>query len=69
MGRLWERTLAELQLTIGSAARGQFMLTVWAPKACNLAAAQVRAALKAGHHPTLDCHEIRIWVDSLVQIS
>jgi hypothetical protein len=51
-------TLAELQLTTGAAARDQFMLTVWAPKACNLGAAQVRAALKAGHHPTLDCQDV-----------
>jgi hypothetical protein len=51
-------TLIQLQLTIGSAARGQFMLTVWAPTTCNPGAAKVRAALTGGHHPTLDCEDI-----------
>ena len=51
-------TLGQLQLMIGSAARGQFMLTIWAPRTCNHDAAQVSAALKAGHHPTLDCQDI-----------
>jgi hypothetical protein len=39
-----------LQLTAGSAAKGQFMLAVWAPAACNLDAAQVPAALHSHHH-------------------
>jgi hypothetical protein len=50
-------TLIQLQLTIGSAAKGQFMLTVWAPATCNLDAAKVRAALRGGHHPALDCED------------
>ena len=50
-------TLIQLQLTVGSAARGQFMLTVWAPATCNLEAAKVRAALNKGHHPALDCED------------
>jgi hypothetical protein len=51
-------TLAQLQLRIGSAARGQFMLTVWAPAACGPGPAEVRTALSRGHHPTLDCRDI-----------
>jgi hypothetical protein len=48
-------TPSMLQLTVGSEARGWFMLTVWAPGACNLDAAQVRARLRRHHHPLLDC--------------
>ena len=59
-------TLIQLQLTIGSAAKGQFMLTVWAPTTCNLDAAKVRAALRGGHHPTLDCEDtISGWAAEL----
>jgi len=50
-------TLIQLQLTAGSAAKGQFMLTVWAPTTCNLGAAKARAALREGHHPTLNCED------------
>lgn len=48
-------TPEQLQLTAGSAAKGQFMLTVWAPATCNRDAAQVLAALRGHHHPLLDC--------------
>ena len=59
-------TLIQLQLTIGSVAKGQFMLTVWAPTTCNLDAAKVRAALRGGHHPTLDCEDtISGWAAEL----
>ena len=51
-------TLAQLQVTVGSAARGQFMLTVWAPTACRPGAAQVRAAMSRGDHPMLNCRDI-----------
>jgi hypothetical protein len=48
-------TPTQLQLTAGSAAKGLFMLAVWAPAACNLDAAQVDAALVRHHHPLLNC--------------
>jgi hypothetical protein len=47
----------QLQLDVGSAAKGQFSLTVWAHKACNLDAAQVRAGLRRQLHPLLDCED------------
>jgi hypothetical protein len=48
-------TPTQLQLTAGSAARGLFMMAVWAPGACNRDAAQVLAALHRQHHPLLNC--------------
>jgi hypothetical protein len=48
-------TPTQLQLTAGSAARGQFMMSVWAPGTCNRDAVQVLAALRRHHHPLLDC--------------
>ena len=48
-------TLAELQLAVGSVAKGQFSLSVWAPGTCNPDAAQVRAALRRHDHPLLNC--------------
>jgi hypothetical protein len=48
-------TPTQLQLMAGSAAEGQFSLTVWAPGTCNLGAAQVLAALRKHHHPLLNC--------------
>jgi hypothetical protein len=50
-------TLAQLQLAVGSPARGQFSLTAWARGACNLDAAQVRAGLRRQHHPVLNCED------------
>jgi hypothetical protein len=50
-------TLAELQLEVGSAAKGQFLLTVWTRRVCNIDAAQVRANLRRQHHPVLDCED------------
>lgn len=50
-------TPEQLQLTAGSAAKGQFMMAVWTPPACNLGAAQVRAALRRHQHPLLDCSQ------------
>jgi len=59
-------TLIQLQLTVGSAAKGQFMLTVWAPTTCNLGAAKVRTALRGAYHPTLDCEDtISGWAAEL----
>jgi len=48
-------TLAELELAVGSWAKGQFSLSVWAPATCNPDAAQVRAALRKHQHPLLNC--------------
>jgi hypothetical protein len=48
-------TLAELELGVGSWAKGQFSLSVWAPATCTPDAAQVRAALRRHHHPLLSC--------------
>jgi len=50
-------TPTQLQLAAGSAAKGQFTLTVWAPATCNLDAAQVRAYLRRHIHPVLDCEQ------------
>jgi hypothetical protein len=50
----------QLQLGVGSAAKGYFSLTVWAHGACNLDAAQVRAGLRRQHHPLLDCEDADI---------
>ena len=50
-------TLAQLQLAVGSAAKGQFSLTAFARGACNLDAAQVRAGLYGRHHPMLNCED------------
>jgi len=50
-------TRTQLQLDAGSAAKGQFSLTVWARGTCNLDAAQVRAGLRRQHHPLLDCED------------
>jgi len=47
----------QLQLAVGSAAKGNFELTVWARGACNLDAAQVRAGLRRHHRPLLDCED------------
>jgi hypothetical protein len=59
-------TLAQLQLAVGSAAKGQFSLTVWASGTCNLDAAQVRADLRRHHHPLLDCEDATIgWATNL----
>ena len=56
----------ELQLGAGSAAKGQFSLTVWAHGACNPDAAQVRAALRRQHHPPLNCADANQgWVVNL----
>lgn len=63
-------TLIQLQLTAGSAAKGRFMLTVWAPTTCNLGAAKARAALRAGHHPALDCEDtISGWAAELGRLA
>jgi len=60
-------TQAELQLAVGSAAKGYFTLTVWAPGTCNLDAAQVRAYLRRHVHPLLNCAQDRgmDWADTL----
>jgi hypothetical protein len=59
-------TPAQLQLAVGSAAKGQFTLTVWARGACNLDAAQVRAGLRRHHHPLLDCEDAKLgWAANL----
>jgi len=59
-------TLAQLQLAVGSAAKGQFSLTAWARGACNLDAAQVRASLHRQHHPMLNCEDAVIgWAVNL----
>jgi len=50
-------TLAQLQLAVGSPARGQFSLTAWTRGACNLDAAQVRAGLRRHYHPMLNCED------------
>src|SRR5215469_1992047 len=50
-------TLAQLQLAVGSAAKGQFSLTAWARGTCNVDAAQVRAGLRRQHHPMLNCED------------
>ncbi len=50
-----DSTPTQLQLTAGSAAKGQFMMAVWAPATCNLDAAQVLAGLARHHRPLLDC--------------
>jgi hypothetical protein len=50
----------QLQLAAGSAAKGNFELTVWARGACNLDAAQVRAGLRRQHHPLLDCEDAKL---------
>jgi hypothetical protein len=50
-------TLAQLQLAVGSPAKGQFSLTAWTRGACNLDAAQVRAGLRRQHHPMLNCED------------
>jgi len=50
-------TLAQLQLAVGSPARGQFSLTAWTRGACNLDAAQVRAGLRRQYHPMLNCED------------
>jgi hypothetical protein len=63
-------TLRMLQLVVGSYARGSFMLTVWAPGACNLDAAQVRADLRRHHHPVLDCEDARMgWAVNLSRLA
>jgi len=48
-------TQAELQLMVGSQAKGEFALTVWARGTCNLDAAQARAYLRTHVHPLLNC--------------
>ena len=60
-------TRAELQLTVGSEAKGLFNLTVWADGTCNLDAAQVRADLRGHHHPYLNCAQDGGvgWADAL----
>ena len=50
-------TLAQLQLAVGSPAKGQFSLTAWTRGACNLDAAQVRAGLRRHYHPMLNCED------------
>ena len=50
-------TLAQLQLAVGSPAKGQFSLTAWTRGACNLDAAQVRAGLRRQYHPMLNCDD------------
>src|SRR5262249_4376368 len=49
----------QLQLAVGSAAGGNFELTVWARGACNLDVAQVRTGLRRHHHPLLSCEDAR----------
>ena len=46
-----------LQLTAGTPAKGQFMLSVWAPGACSLDPARAQARLRDKHHPTLNCQQ------------
>jgi hypothetical protein len=59
-------TLAQLQLAVGSPAKGQFSLTAWTRGACNLDAAQVRADLRRQHHPVLDCEDAKSgWAANL----
>jgi hypothetical protein len=59
-------TRAQLQLAVGSAAKGQFSLTVWARGTCNVDAAQVRAGLRRHHHPVLDCEDAKSgWAGNL----
>jgi hypothetical protein len=61
-------TLEQLQLAAGSAAKGQFALTVWARGACNLDAAQVLADLRRQHHPLLDCEDLTTaWAANLAR--
>src|SRR5215470_14501980 len=50
-------TFAQLQLAVGSAAKGQFSVTAWARGTCNVDAAQVRAGLRNQHHPMLNCED------------
>jgi hypothetical protein len=50
-------TPAQLQLAVGSPAKGDFSLTAWARGTCNLDAAQVRAGLRRQHHPMLNCED------------
>jgi hypothetical protein len=50
-------TLEELELAVGSWAKGAFSLSVWARGTCNPDAAQVRAALRRHHHPLLNCNQ------------
>ena len=59
--------LAELQLAVGSLAKGDFSLSVWAPGTCNLDAAQAHAALRRQHHPLLNCNQDAVagWAASL----
>jgi hypothetical protein len=59
-------TLAQLQLTAGSPATGQFSLTAWTRGACSPDAAQVRANLRRQHHPMLTCEDATIgWGGNL----
>jgi hypothetical protein len=59
-------TPTQLQLGVGSAAKGHFSLTVWARGACNLDAAQVRADLRRQHRPLLDCEDASLgWAANL----